>query len=171
MGRYQRPCWSCTCAVARDILLHNEPLYEHIMPSHTLMFFLGRVTRHKTLCSTFPLVSPRAGCLVSGQCLVLFSYFVVSVLPSSVWEAYHTRHSSGLAGVAPVFGLFVLSVSVLPICIIICLALLPWQNTITLVFSTCHRIHCFLPATCVSFLEGLIDVRRGCSFLVAVNLL
>lgn len=61
---------------------------------------------------------------VSGV-VVFFFYFVVSALPSSVWEAYRARHSSGLAGVAPVFGLFVLSVSVLPICIIICLALLP----------------------------------------------
>ena len=79
-----------------------------------------------------------------------FSYFkfypIVFDLSSSIWEAYRTQHSCGLAGVAPVVSLFVLFESLLPICFIGYSAMLPCQNTMILAFSTCFCVcHCLVP--------------------------
>jgi len=51
------------------------------------------------------------------------------------------QHSCGLAGVAPVVSLFVLFESVLPICFPRYSAVLPYRNTMTLVFSTCRCVY------------------------------
>jgi hypothetical protein len=130
------------------------------------MFFWSRHTAQ--MLSPTPLFSVALS-LVPGVWTALGAVlvFVVFALPSSLWEVYRARHSSGLAGVAPVFSLFVLSVSVLPICFY----QMPGHAAMAKYYYPCilYLLPYLSSYLCIC-LGGLIDARQGCPSLEDENL-